>query len=270
MREWTTYREENRKAWNARTPIHISSSFYDMPGFLGGAEVLKAPELSILPALDSRRLLHLQCHFGMDTLALARRGADVTGLDFSEVAIGEARRLAERCGIPGARFLCADIYEAQALVPPSAYDVVFTSYGTIGWLPDLEGWARLIAHALTPGGRFVMVDFHPVLYLFDFRTRQLAYPYFPHQAPISEEVHGTYADPGADITMREHYWTHPVSEILEALLDQGLILRKFREWDYSPYPCFENLEAEGPGTYRLKTGPYPIPHLYGLVAEKAH
>lgn len=268
MREWSTYREENRKAWNARTPIHISSSFYDMPGFLEGAEVLKAPELSLLPDLEGRRLLHLQCHFGIDTLALARRGAIVTGLDFSQVAIEEARRLADRCGIPGASFLCADIYEAQPHLPAAGFDVVFTSYGTIGWLPDLEGWARLITHALKPGGNFVMVDFHPVLYLFDFKTLQLAYPYFPHEAPISEDVQGTYADPGAALSLREHYWTHPVSEILEALMRQGLAIRSFQEWDYSPYPCFENLQAQGPDVYRFPAGPWPLPHLYGIVAQK--
>jgi SAM-dependent methyltransferase len=268
MHEWEAYREENRLAWEARTPLHIHSAFYDLPAFLNGAEVLKAPELSLLPALPGRHLLHLQCHFGMDSLALARRGATVTGLDFSEAAITQARELAIRTGYPDARFICADLYDGELHLAPGAFDLVFTSYGTIGWLPDLLGWARLIARSLKPGGQLIMVDFHPVLYLFDFSSRQLTYPYFPHAAPITEEVKGTYADPQAELTLREHYWTHPVSEILNALIDNGLNLRNFLEWDYSPYPCFQNLEKEGTDRYCFQTGPYPIPHLYGLVAEK--
>jgi len=268
MREWERFREENRQAWEARTPIHIASSFYDLPAFLAGAEVLKDPETALLPALEGQRLLHLQCHFGMDTLALARRGAQVTGLDFSEAAITRARDLAQSTGYPEARFICADLYEGEQHLDPGAFDLVFTSYGTIGWLPDLQGWARLIARSLRPDGKLVMVDFHPVLYLFDFSSRQPAYPYFPHEAPITEEVEGTYADPGAALRLREHYWTHPISEILNALIDNGLHINTFREWDYSPYPCFENLEQDEPGRYRFRVGPWPLPHLYGLVAEK--
>ncbi|MCO6485362.1 MAG: class I SAM-dependent methyltransferase [Saprospiraceae bacterium] len=267
MEDWGTYREDNRRSWNARTAVHITSSFYDVPGFLAGKDTLMAPEMSLLPSLEGQDVLHLQCHFGQDTLSLARHGARVTGMDLSDEAIRQARSLAEQAGIP-ARFICSDIYDGRNEVQPATFDGVFTSYGTIGWLPDLNGWAEVIAHALRPGGWFVFVEFHPTLYLFDFETRQLGYPYFPHSKPITEESTGTYADPDAGIAVRDHFWSHPVSEIIQNLLDAGLDLEKIEEWDYSPYGCFPNMTLVGTDRYRFEAGPHPLPHLLGLRCRR--
>jgi SAM-dependent methyltransferase len=267
MENWATYRADNLQAWNERTPVHISSAMYDVPGFLAGRTSLKAPELTLLGDVADKDLLHLQCHFGLDTLSFARMGAKVSGLDFSDVAIGEANRLAHECGLD-AHFICADVYDLSDYVKPSSKDIVFVSYGALCWLPDLHHWAREAYKTLRTGGRLILVEFHPTLYLFDFPSGQPAYPYFQHSKPISEEVQGTYAHPNAALLNREHFWSHPLSEVFDALLGAGFELADFREWDYSPWNCFEHMREDAPGQYRYALSKYPLPHLYGLRAQK--
>src|SRR5690606_3899602 len=160
-----TYLDKNRALWNARVAAHVNSDFYDMAGFRAGKSSLKPPELRLLGDLSGKSVLHLQCHFGQDTLSLARMGAEVTGLDFSDEAIRTARALAEELQLP-ASFVCGDLYDAPALLQRQ-YDVVFTSYGVIGWLPDLNRWAEVVASCLKPGGRFVFAEFHPVVWMLD-------------------------------------------------------------------------------------------------------
>ncbi len=267
MMDWKTYSEDNLKSWNSRTPEHLQSSFYDVPGFLAGNEVLMAPELELLTEVKGKTLLHLQCHFGLDTLGWARKGALVTGLDFSDTAIDAAIDLSDKAGL-NARFICSDIYLLETHLPLATFDIVFTSYGAICWLPDLEEWATLISRQLKPGGCIILVEFHPLLYLFDFKTKELSYPYFAHQEPLTEETTGTYASPEADLKLRDHFWSHPISEVLSRLMDAGLVITAFSEWDYSPYPCFENMTLISEKKFRWENGLYPLPHLYGLVAKK--
>ena len=267
MMDWKTYREDNLKSWNSRTPEHVQSAFYDVPGFLEGNEALMAPELELLTDVQGKTLLHLQCHFGMDTLAWARKGALVTGLDFSDTAIDAALHLRDQTGL-NAQFICSDVYLLEQHLPPETFDIVYTSYGAICWLPDLEEWANLIFRQLKPGGRLVFVEFHPVLYLFDFNTKALGYPYFAHQHPLTEETKGTYASPDANLKLRDHFWSHPISEVLTCLLQSGLEISRFSEWDYSPYPCFENMTKISEQKYRWENGPYPLPHVYGIIAKK--
>lgn len=267
MENWFKYRSDNRTSWNERTPIHISSAMYDVPGFLTGKSSLKAPEMELLGEVIGKEVLHPQCHFGLDTLSLARMGAHVTGLDFSDEAIRQAERLAEQCGLE-ARFVCSDVYDMGTWIEPESKDLVFVTYGAICWLPDLHIWAKLLSRTLKPGGRLLLVEFHPVLYIFDFTTRNPDYPYFPHSAPITEEQKGTYADKEAAIKNVDHFWTHPFSEVLDALLEAGLQLTHFREWDYSPWDCFDNMREVAPGQFRFEVGSHPLPHLFGLVATK--
>jgi len=150
----------NRASWNARTPVHLRSRFYDLEAFKAGQTSLKPIELEQVGDVRGKSLLHLQCHFGQDTLSWARLGARVTGLDLSDVAIAEARALASGLGIR-ARFVEGNVYDAPALLGGERFDVVFTSYGVVGWLPRLEPWARAIAASLAPGGTFHGVEFHP-------------------------------------------------------------------------------------------------------------
>lgn len=259
------YLSLNRHSWNLRTEVHIGSEFYDMQAFLQGENTLNEIELPLLGDLRGLRVLHLQCHFGQDTLSLARLGAHVTGVDLSDRAIQEARLLAERLGIE-ADFVCCDLYALPEHLQ-GQFDVVFSSYGTIGWLPDLERWAQVVAHFLKPGGRFVFAEFHPVVWMFDDDIREVAYRYFKGEA-IVENEQGTYADRYADIAHTCVSWNHGLGEVLGSLLRQGLQLSHFQEYDYSPYNCFSGSVQVGPRRYRIGHMGDKLPLVYSLVAER--
>ena len=262
------YLEINKAAWNIRTAIHINSAFYDMPGFLAGNTSLKSLELGLLGDVKGLRILHLQCHFGQDSLSLARMGAQVTGVDLSDAAITKATALSAELQLD-ARFINCDVYSLKEhLGTEEKFDVVFTSYGTIGWLPDLTKWADIVQHFLRPGGRFVMVEFHPVVWMFDDSFQTFAYSYF-NRGPIVEQITGTYADREAPVSYESVGWVHPIADILQSLMDAGLQLKQFREWDYSPYGCFAAAQEEEPGCYRIKHLSGKIPMIYGIVAASA-
>jgi 2-polyprenyl-3-methyl-5-hydroxy-6-metoxy-1,4-benzoquinol methylase len=157
MKKEDNYIDINKKAWDQKTQYHVESPFYDMDTFMKGKSTLNDIELQLLGNVTGKRVLHLQCHFGQDTLSLGRMGATVTGVDFSEAAINKARQLSHDIGVP-ARFVCCDIYDLHNHLDEQ-FDIVFTSYGTIGWLPDLDKWADVVSKFLKPGGRFVFAEF---------------------------------------------------------------------------------------------------------------
>lgn len=222
----------------------------------------------LLPDVRGKRLLHLQCHFGQDTLAWERHGAQVTGIDISDTAIHAAQELSSKLD-SSARFLCCDVYDLEKkLHEKGTFDVVFASYGAICWLNDLDRWARLAHEFLAPGGQLLLVDFHPTLYLFDFDSGEPNYPYFPHNQPISEESTGSYASMDGNESFLDHFWSHSVSEILEAVIGAGFQLERFKEWDYSPYPCFPNMIKISEGKWRWANTPHPLPHVFGLRAKR--
>jgi 2-polyprenyl-3-methyl-5-hydroxy-6-metoxy-1,4-benzoquinol methylase len=246
----------NRQAWNARTEQHLASQFYDVAGFLAGASSLQHIELTELGDVSGKSILHLQCHFGLDTLSLARMGATATGIDLSDKAIAAARSLAQQTGLD-ARFICTDLYGVAAAVSEK-FDVVFTSYGAIGWLPDLQRWAQIIAEKLKPGGVFYMAEFHPHYFT------SLGDAYFSHAEPdIVNE--GTYTDTQGEIITPLCTWSHPISEILTCLLDVGLQIELFHEFPYSPYNCFPDLEERAPGQFYAR-GTAEIPMIFSLRA----
>lgn len=255
----------NKKAWNEQTDIHIASAFYDMPGFKRNKNSLNEIELALLGNVANKSILHLQCHFGQDSLSLAHMGAQVTGLDFSDKAILRAQEMAKELQIP-ARFVCCDVYETRSHVAEQ-FDIVFTSYGTIGWLPNLQKWAKAISESLKPGGKLVFVEFHPFVWMMDDQIEKISYSYFNVQN-IEEESEGTYADTNAAIQTKTISWNHPLSEVFEALMANGLQLRIFQEFDYSPYNCFKGLEEFEPKKFRSSKYPQLFPFVYALVAEK--
>lgn len=257
--------EVNRKAWNTRTELHLSSAFYDVEGFVAGRDPLTALELELLGPLAGLEVLHLQCHFGQDTLSLARHGARVTGLDISDTAIEEARKLTERCGLK-ADWHCGNVIDHVARFE-FGFDVVFSSYGTIGWLPELRSWARNIVSYLRPGGRFVFVEFHPVVWMFDNAFTRVQYAYFNRER-IVEEEQGSYADREAPQRLASVTWNHDLAEVLTALLDEGLVIERFVELDGSPHACFENAVQGADGLFRIKGMEGRLPMVYGLVARK--
>lgn len=255
----------NRALWNVRTRHHVGSKFYDVEGFLNGANSLSTHELELLGDVRGKELLHLQCHFGQDTLSLARMGARATGLDFSDAAIIQARKLAERAGLR-AEFVLANVLDAQPAFE-DRFDLVFTSYGVLGWLPDLRPWARNIARWLKPGARLVLVEFHPAVWMFNNEFTKVVHSYF-NQGRIVEMEHGTYADNSAPIAMPSHTWNHPLAESITALLEAGLRIERFAELDGSPHDCFANGVRGADGLYRVAGMEGKLPMAFSMVAVR--
>ena len=164
MNEDFDYLEINRKSWNNRVDVHLKSDFYDVEGFLKGESSLNDIELGLLGDIKGKSILHLQCHFGQDTISLGRLGANVTGVDLSDKAIDHAKILAGKANV-NATFICCDIYDLPAHLNEQ-FDIIFTSYGVIGWLPDMNKWAQIISNYLKPNGKFVFVEFHPIVWMF--------------------------------------------------------------------------------------------------------
>ncbi len=259
------YLEINRKSWNERVPHHLSSEFYDVKGFLEGKSSLKSIELELLGDVTKKKILHLQCHFGQDSISLSRMGAEVTGIDLSDAAIEAARNLAAQCGTD-TKFVVSDVYDLPNNLDEK-FDIVFTSYGTIGWLPDLSKWAKVIAHFLKPGGIFVMADFHPFIWMYDDYFKEIAYSYF-NVEPIVETIEGTYADRNADLKMNTVGWNHPTSEVLNSLLQENLELNAFNEINYSPYSSFQNSVEIGEGRFHIQGFGDKFPYVFAIKATK--
>lgn len=265
MENYSGYFEANKELWNQRTVVHKDSSFYNLAGFKKGETVLTPIELNELGDVSGKTMLHLQCHFGMDSLDWARRGALVTGVDLSDNAIQEATQLNKELGL-NARFVCCNVYDTSLHVK-DLFDIVFTSYGTIGWLPDLQPWANMIAERLKPGGVFYMADFHPVLWMFDDDFTHIKYSYENKEVIITESE-GTYTDRNADIKAKEYGWNHSISDLLNALIQAGLKINSFNEFMFSPYPCFRNTVEVEKGRWHINGLEGKIPMMYSLKAVK--
>ncbi|MDO8880546.1 MAG: class I SAM-dependent methyltransferase [Coriobacteriia bacterium] len=263
----------NRAIWQRWTELHVPSDFYDVEGFVADPDA--RPFDSIVAGLvgndlSGRRALHLQCHFGMDTIRLARLGAEATGFDFSPAAIEAARELSARMGVP-ATFIEGDVLEPPAEVPEAAFDLVFTSYGVISWLPDLRPWAETIASRLAPGGVFKLADSHPTLWVFDDEADdpelRVRYSYFGRDALEWEEF-GSYAAPGDERVGTSHSWQHTFEEIIGVLVGAGLVIEELREfpllaWKYTP----AMVERE-PGLFGQPDGQPDLPLMFTLTARK--
>jgi len=264
------YRKANRAYWNELTPIHARSEFYDVEGFKAGKSTLMPLEREELGEVAGKSLLHLQCHFGLDTLSWARLGARVTGVDFSGEAIALARSLSRELDIP-ATFVCSDLYELPAALS-GQFDVVFTSYGVLCWLPDLRRWAEIAASYVKPGGVFYIVEFHPFSYVFDdsrdATDLRVAYSYFRGPEPDRWEPAGTYAEPGAQVTHPSYEWTHSLGDILSSLVAAGLRIEHLHEFPYTCYQALPLLERCPDGWWRLKGGRELIPLIFSLKARR--
>ena len=265
MEEDIDYLAINKQSWNARTISHLKSEFYDVEGFLNGKTSLNSVELDLLGDIKGKKILHLQCHFGQDTISLARMGANITGVDLSDKAIESARELAAKSEVD-TTFICCDIYDLPNFLDEQ-FDIVYTSYGVIGWLPDMAKWAKIIERYMIPGGKFVFVEFHPVVWMFDDDFKEIKYKYSKSE-PIIEIETGTYADKDADITEQCVTWNHGMAEVINNLLKAGLNLSSIAEHDYSPYNCFSGTNEFAPNKFRIKHLDNKIPMLYSLVAVK--
>ncbi len=254
------YIKVNKATWDKRTLIHLDSNFYDLPGFIEGNTSLNEIELKEVGEVKNKSLLHLQCHFGQDTLSWARLGAEVTGVDLSSEAISQAEKLAEKTGIK-ARFICDDIYQF-GLNNTQEFDIVYTSYGVLCWLPDLDLWAQTIARSLRPGGQFNLIEFHP------FNDVLSGYSYFSHgNADIEKE--GTYTENCTGEKLTTHTWPHSMSEVINALINAGIIIKSVNEHIFSPYDCFEDAEFVENKGYKLKFKDHDIPLIYSIKGTKS-
>jgi SAM-dependent methyltransferase len=262
----------NRSRWNEVTPIHAASAFYDVAGFRAGKSSLRSIEVEELGDVARKSLLHLQCHFGLDTLSWARLGANVTGMDFAEDAIALARSLGSELGLD-ARFICCDLYDLPQRLE-GAFDIVFTSYGVLAWLCDLRRWAEIVAHFLNPGGTFYIVEFHPFADVFEdaagTNKLKLAFPYFPTGEPLAFENTSTYADRTATLSQTcEYQWVHSLGKIVTALTSAGLRVEFLHEFPYCAYSKFPFLHRDADGWWRLPENDGQIPLMFSLKATKS-
>ena len=264
MNKENNYLEINRQSWNNKTDIHLKSEFYDQENFIKGKTSLNSIELDLLGDVSGKSILHLQCHFGQDTISLNRLGAEITGVDLSDKAIQTARQIAKDTN-SDVDFICCDIYDLPNHLNKQ-FDIVFTSYGTIGWLPDLDKWAKVISKFLKPKGQFVFVEFHPVVWMFDDNFEKIGYNYFNSGAIIDSEI-GTYAYKTAEINQEYVMWNHSLSEVINSLIRNDIEIISFNEYDYSPYNCFNKTIEFSEGKYRIEHLENRIPMVYSLVAR---
>jgi SAM-dependent methyltransferase len=249
----------------------VASETYRVAAFKAGRSKLKSVELEELGDVRGKTLLHLQCHFGLDTLSWARQGALVTGIDFSGPAIEAARALADELGIE-ARFLVTDIYSVPEKLD-GQFDIVFTSYGALNWLPDVPRWARIAAHFVKPGGTFYVAEFHPYMAIFDdapdATDLRIRYPYFQPREPMRFDDDGTYADMSAKFQNRTTYeWSHPVSEVVTALIDAGLRIEFLHEFPFTGWKSHPFMEYVDDQHARLTIHDGSVPLMYSIKATR--
>ncbi|MBG43368.1 MAG: SAM-dependent methyltransferase [Aequorivita sp.] len=249
--------ETNRKTWNSKVAVHAESEFYDLENFISGKSSLHKYEIEALGIISGKRLLHLQCHFGQDTLSLARLGAKCTGVDISDEAIKLAKQLNAELKLD-AEFVCCNVLDTSKYVSEK-FDIIFTSYGTIGWLPDLKPWAQMITERLKPGGFLYIVEFHPIAWMFDYTVSppEMKYGYQQKEA-IYEEYEGTYANKDSKIVSKEYGWNHSLGEVITSLSEAGLQIEYLKEHDASPYNIFPGLEKNREGMFELGNKMYPL------------
>ncbi len=267
------HRAANRANWDDRVPIHAGSREYDVEGFIAGrrqVSTVVAYDAPYVGDVAGKTLLHLQCHFGLDTLSWARLGAEVTGVDFSEPALAEARRIAAAAGID-ARFVLSELYDSPNAID-RRFDVVYTGVGAVNWLPDIAGWARVVAHFLRPGGMFYIREGHPAMWTLDWEVPnrlEVAFPYFETAEPVAWDEDVTYAGTGTVEHGQTYAWNHGIGEIFTALRAAGLTidaLVEHREVEWSGHPL---IRQDDDGWFRLPPEQRDLlPLMYSLTAFK--
>lgn len=265
------YIRNNQQLWDEKTGHHVKSEFYDVAGFKAGKNTLDLIEMDeIAGEVAGKDLLHLQCHFGLDTLSLARLGAQATGVDFSGEAIRQAQKLNDELGLD-CTFVESDVLKLKDNLT-GQFDIVYTSYGVLIWLPDLKPWAETIAHFLRSGGVFFIAEMHPFGYVFHDEIEepvlQAHYPYFHDPEPLRFDLVGTYADKDAKMENTVSYeWIHSLGDIINSLTAAGLRIEYLHEFDYAVFQQFPFLEQRGK-QYYLPEGMPRVPLLFSLRAVK--
>lgn len=259
------YVSGNKKWWDDVTPIHSASKLYDLPSFKKGETSLESIEIKELGNVKGKTLLHLMCHFGMDTLSLAREGAIATGVDFSPTAIRLARKLSKEIAVP-ATFICSDIYKLPNILDKK-FDIIFMSYGVLLWLSNIKKWAKIISLFLKKGGMFYIVELHPFTNILSYDFK-MYYKYFD-KGPYRDDSSGTYTDWEADVKGITHQWNYTMSDVINVLIKEGLKIEFLHEFPFTMYDQFPGLmEQNKKGQYVLKNKKMQVPLLFSLKATK--
>lgn len=259
------YSKANKKWWNNVTPIHSRSELYDLEGFKKGKSSLFSIEKEEVGDVKGKSLLHLMCHFGMDTLSWARMGAIATGVDLSDNSISLAKKISKEIKVP-ATFKCSDIYELPKVLNKK-FDIVFTSYGVLYWVSNIKKWAKLINHFLKDGGMFYIAEVHPFTNILshDFK---LHYKYFK-KGPYIDDSSGTYTDWNANVKGFTYEWSYTMSDVINSLINVGLKIEYVHEFPYTMYDQFPGfMEQNDKAQYVLKNKKIQIPLLFSLKAIK--
>jgi SAM-dependent methyltransferase len=267
--EQHNHRAVNRANWDERTAIHLESRVYDVEGWIRDSKGPPPRELEALGDVSGLRLLHLQCHIGLDTLAWARAGASVTGLDFSPAAIAAATEITERAGLSGrARFVCADVYDACEALDHATFDVVYVSLGSLCWLPSVDRWAGQVGVLVAPGGRFYLHDVHPLAWALAGDGLRIERSYFEEAEPYAEDAETTYTDANRTLRNSLHYeWNHGIGETTTALVRHGLRIEWIVEHDWTTWPHFPWLVRSSVGTWTIPPGRSRVPLTFSLLAS---
>ena len=259
------YFKINKTTWNDKVKVHVKSDMYDLEVFKSGKPSLMTYELEALGEVYGKSLLHLQCHFGQDTLSWSRLGAKCVGVDLSDEGIKLAQSLNGELGLD-AKFVCCNVLDTSKFVKET-FDIVFTSYGVIGLLPDLKPWGKMIAERLNKGGVFFMAEFHPIVWMFDYLDGKSTMKYgYMQDAVIYEEYEGTYANKESKMISKEYGWNHGLGEVVSALTEAGLHIDYLKEYNESPYDVLPDLVKMESGMYVTKDKLYPL--IFTIKATK--
>jgi SAM-dependent methyltransferase len=257
----------NRAMWDERVPAHAASALYDLGSVVSGRDDLRPWEDAELGPLDGLDVVHLQCHIGTDTVALARRGARTVGLDFSAPALAVASDLAARCGLT-IEWACADVYDAVAALGGRSFDTVYTGVGALGWLPDLGRWAQVVAALLRPSGRLYITELHPMWVALVADGTSICQHAIDAEFTLWENDQGSYAAPEAIFSHTANWERlHSISDVLSAVLDAGMQIELFHEFDLTPAPT-PWLARGDDGLFRFHDGAYRFPLCYSLRARR--
>lgn len=258
------YSQINKRWWDSATPVHATSKFYGLDSFKKGKTSLQKIEIDELGNVKGKAMLHLLCHFGMDSLSWARRGAIVTGVDLSKESIKLAKKISRQTKTP-AKFISSDIYDLPQVLDQK-FDIVFCSYGVILWLQSLKKFAKIVKQFLNDDGFFYIVDTHPFTNVLSYDFK-FGYKYFD-KGPYFDDS-GTYADWNENVKGGAYLWNHTMSEIIDAFVSQGLKIEYIHEFPFSTYDQFEGLmEKNKKGQYVLKDKKIQIPLLFSLKITK--
>jgi SAM-dependent methyltransferase len=264
-----TYEQSNQALWDEIAPVH-ARAYEEMTLLREGGIALDEIELREIGEVSGKKMLHLQCHIGTDTLSWARLGAAVTGVDFSAESLAYARKLQQELGLP-ATFLQSNVYDLRTVLE-GQFDIVYTSRGVLCWLRDLEEWGRIVAHFLRPGGTFYIIESHPFAHVMEGTpggALAITYPYFHAPDPTRWDAgEGDYAD-ATYVTRNPSYeWQWSMGDILNAVIDAGLQIEFLHEYDRLFFKLYPEMVEGPPRWYRLPQYAGKLPLVFTLRAKK--